>query len=75
MESKNHAVYTELTRVKQYFAKIQKLETPPAERETKVNTEAVARFVKNDLVCYLLLFVNHLLTFYRLETTKISRKS
>ncbi|KAK4461394.1 hypothetical protein QBC42DRAFT_339064 [Cladorrhinum samala] len=49
VDTKNHAIYTELTRVKQYFEKIQKLETPPAERETKVNTEAVARFVKNDL--------------------------
>ena len=74
MDTKNHAIYTELTRVKQYFEKIQKLETPPAERETKVNTEAVARFVKNDLVCYLIaLLVNHTLTLSRLEATKISK--
>ncbi|KAK4192592.1 Sas10/Utp3/C1D family-domain-containing protein [Podospora australis] len=49
VDTKNHPVFTELTRVKQYFEKIQKLETPPAERETTVNTEAVARFVRNDL--------------------------
>ncbi|KAK4174044.1 Sas10/Utp3/C1D family-domain-containing protein [Triangularia setosa] len=49
VDAKNHPVFTELTRVKQYFEKIQKLETPPAERENTVNTEAVARFVRNDL--------------------------
>ncbi|KAK3996494.1 Sas10/Utp3/C1D family-domain-containing protein [Cladorrhinum sp. PSN332] len=48
-DTKNHAIFSELTRVRQYFEKIQKLETPPAERETKVNTEAAARFIKNDL--------------------------
>lgn len=50
VETKNHAIFTELTRVKQYMEKIQKLEAPPAERETKVNTEATARFLKSDLV-------------------------
>lgn len=49
VDTKNHPVFTELTRVKQYFEKIQKLETPPAERENTVNKEAVARFVRNDL--------------------------
>jgi exosome complex protein LRP1 len=50
VETKNHAIFTELTRVKQYMEKIQKLETPPPERERTVNTEAAARFLKSDLV-------------------------
>ncbi len=50
METKNHAIFTELTRVKQYMDKIQKLENPPAEREKAVNTEAAARFLRSDLV-------------------------
>lgn len=48
-EAKNHAIFTELTRVKQYFAKIQKLETPVAERENTLNTEAAIRFVRSNL--------------------------
>lgn len=41
---------TELKRVKQYFAKIQKAEEPPAQRTTSVNTEAATRILKADLV-------------------------
>lgn len=44
VETKNHAIFTELTRVKQYMDKIQKLENPPAQRENAVNTEVAARF-------------------------------
>lgn len=40
----------ELTRVKQYFAKIQKIENPPAERDTGVDTRAAIRFIRSDLV-------------------------
>ncbi|CRK22852.1 hypothetical protein BN1708_017982, partial [Verticillium longisporum] len=40
---------TELKRVKQYFAKIQKAEEPPAQRTTSVNTEAATRILKADL--------------------------
>lgn len=50
VDTREHAVLTELTRVKQYMEKIQKIETPPAERENTVNTEAAARFLKSDLV-------------------------
>ncbi|KAK0717058.1 hypothetical protein B0T26DRAFT_608631, partial [Lasiosphaeria miniovina] len=49
VETKNHAIFSELTRVKQYFNKIQKLETPAAERESTLNTEAAIRFVRSDL--------------------------
>jgi len=52
VETKNHAIFTELTRVRQYFDKIQKLENPPPapERETTLNTQAAIRFVRADLV-------------------------
>ncbi|KAK4239345.1 Sas10/Utp3/C1D family-domain-containing protein [Achaetomium macrosporum] len=49
VDTRNHAIFTELTRVKQYTEKIQKLETPPAARENTVNAEAAARFLKSDL--------------------------
>ncbi|KXX80897.1 Nuclear nucleic acid-binding protein C1D [Madurella mycetomatis] len=49
VDTTEHAVLTELTRVKQHMEKIQKIETPPAERETTVNTEATARFLRSDL--------------------------
>ncbi|KAL2261602.1 hypothetical protein VTK26DRAFT_3811 [Humicola hyalothermophila] len=49
VETKNHAIFTELTRVKQYMEKIQRLETPVQERESTVNKEAAARFIKSNL--------------------------
>ncbi|KAH6630295.1 Sas10/Utp3/C1D family-domain-containing protein [Chaetomium sp. MPI-SDFR-AT-0129] len=49
VDAKNHPVFTELSRVKQYMDKIEKLENPPAERENSLNTEAAARFLKSDL--------------------------
>ncbi|KAK3394098.1 Sas10/Utp3/C1D family-domain-containing protein [Podospora didyma] len=49
VETKNHAIFSELTRVKQYFDKIQKLEVPMQERDTTVNVEASARIIKFDL--------------------------
>ncbi|AEO54831.1 hypothetical protein MYCTH_2297887 [Thermothelomyces thermophilus ATCC 42464] len=52
VDAKNHPVFTELTRVKQYMEKIEKLENPPAERENTVNTEATARVLKSDLVSH-----------------------
>lgn len=39
-----------MTRVKQYFAKIQKIENPPAERDNTVDTRAAIRFIRSDLV-------------------------
>ncbi|EGS22834.1 uncharacterized protein CTHT_0013100 [Thermochaetoides thermophila DSM 1495] len=49
VDVKNHPVFTEITRVRQYFEKIKKLEEPPAERETTVNKEAAARVIRADL--------------------------
>lgn len=50
MDTKNHAVFTELTRIKQYFDKIKKIETPAPERESAVDTQAAIRFIRSDLV-------------------------
>jgi len=50
VETKHHPIFTELARVKQYFDKIQKVENPAAERESKLNTEVAARFIRSDLV-------------------------
>lgn len=47
----NHAVYTELKRIQQYFGKIKAIEEPQGQRMTTVNQEAAARILKADLVC------------------------
>ncbi|KAM7189769.1 Sas10/Utp3/C1D family domain containing protein [Naviculisporaceae sp. PSN 640] len=49
VDAKNHAIFTELTRIKQYFEKIKKIETPAPERETTVNMEAAVRVLRADL--------------------------
>ncbi|KAK5654367.1 hypothetical protein OQA88_7276 [Cercophora sp. LCS_1] len=51
VDVKEHAVFAELTRVKQYFEKIKQLENPEPvpERENTLNTEAAIRFVRSDL--------------------------
>ncbi|PNY24421.1 Exosome complex protein [Tolypocladium capitatum] len=48
-DAQNHAVFTELKRVQQYFAKIKAIEEPEAQRTTAVNREAAARILKADL--------------------------
>lgn len=50
VDAKNHAIFTELTRVRQYFEKIKKVETPTTERENIVNVEAAVRVLRADLV-------------------------
>ncbi|KAM7183439.1 Sas10/Utp3/C1D family domain containing protein [Rhypophila sp. PSN 637] len=49
VDAKNHAIFTELTRVRQYFEKIKKVETPAPERENTLNTEAAIRVLRSDL--------------------------
>ncbi|KAJ5639721.1 uncharacterized protein N7484_007583 [Penicillium longicatenatum] len=44
-----HPVYRELTRVKQYFAKIKALETEPEQRKMTLDKGAANRFVKHGL--------------------------
>jgi len=48
---KDHAVFTELTRVKQYFAKIQEAENGASKRDNlSLNKEAAGRIIKHALV-------------------------
>lgn len=49
-DAQNHAVYAELKRIQQYFAKIKAAEEPEAKRTLTVNQEAAARILKADLV-------------------------
>lgn len=49
VDTKNHAVFTELTRVRQYFDKIKQIETPAPQRESAVDTQAAIRFIRSDL--------------------------
>lgn len=47
---KEHPVFKELARVRQYYEKIKKAEEPPEKRTQGVNTQAAIRFIKADLV-------------------------
>jgi hypothetical protein len=51
VNAQEHAVFTELKRIQQKFAKIKAAEAPQEERKTTVNQEAAARILKADLVC------------------------
>lgn len=48
-DAKEHPVFTELARVRQYYEKIKKAEDPPEQRTQGVNTQAAIRFIKADL--------------------------
>jgi exosome complex protein LRP1 len=50
VKAREHPVFLELTRVKQYFDKIKVAETPVAERNMAVDKAAAARFIKAGLV-------------------------
>jgi hypothetical protein len=50
VKAREHPVFIELTRVKQYFDKIKTAETPAAERNMAVDRAAAARFIKAGLV-------------------------
>lgn len=50
MDAKQHPVFRELTRVKQYFEKIKALETEPEERSMTLDKAAASRFIKHGLV-------------------------
>lgn len=54
VNAKEHPVFRELTRVKQYFAKIKALETEPEQRTMTLDKEAAGRFIKHGLVRYYL---------------------
>lgn len=49
VDAKEHAVFRELTRVKEYFAKIKSAEAGPAQRNTTLDKDAAARFIRQGL--------------------------
>ncbi|KAL2853905.1 Sas10/Utp3/C1D family-domain-containing protein [Aspergillus pseudoustus] len=49
VDAKEHPVFRELTRVKQYFEKIKTLETPPEQRTMVLDKQAAGRFIKHGL--------------------------
>ncbi|KAG4219653.1 hypothetical protein PC116_g31868 [Phytophthora cactorum] len=49
VDAKEHPVFKELARVRQYFDKIKNIETPPGKPEQTLNKEAAIRFIKADL--------------------------
>lgn len=50
-DPKAHAVWRELTRLRQYFDKIKTAETGPEQRTMTLDKEAANRFIKHGLVC------------------------
>lgn len=50
VDAKQHPVYRELTRVRQYFDKIKALESEPEQRTMVVDKAAAGRFIKHGLV-------------------------
>ena len=57
VKARDHPVFKELTRVKQYFDKIKAAEEPPAERTTTLDKGAAARFIKAGLVSLVSVFI------------------
>ncbi|KAI9927981.1 hypothetical protein AWENTII_012356 [Aspergillus wentii] len=49
VNAKEHPVFRELTRVKQYFEKIKALETEPEKRTMTLDKQAAGRFIKHGL--------------------------
>ncbi|CAK97080.1 DNA-binding protein c1d [Aspergillus niger] len=49
VNAKEHSVFRELTRVKQYFAKITALEAEPEKRTLTLDKQAASRFIKHGL--------------------------
>ncbi|KAI1181899.1 hypothetical protein F5B17DRAFT_231911 [Nemania serpens] len=49
VDAKEHPIFKELTRVRQYFEKIQNIEVPPPKPEHSLNKEAAIRFIRSDL--------------------------
>ncbi|KAB8236809.1 Sas10/Utp3/C1D family-domain-containing protein [Aspergillus alliaceus] len=49
VNAKEHPVFRELTRVKQYFDKIKALETEPEQRTLTLDKQAASRFIKHGL--------------------------
>jgi exosome complex protein LRP1 len=50
VKAREHPVFLELTRVKQYFDKIKAAEAPAKDRNLVIDKSAAARFIKAGLV-------------------------
>lgn len=49
VDAKNHPVFKELTRIRQYFEKIKNIENPPQKPDVKLDKQAAIRFIRADL--------------------------
>ncbi|KAH6648695.1 Sas10/Utp3/C1D family-domain-containing protein [Truncatella angustata] len=49
VNAKEHPIFKELTRVRQYFEKIKNIENPPPKPDQSLNKEAAIRFIRADL--------------------------
>ncbi|KAI0468974.1 Sas10/Utp3/C1D family-domain-containing protein [Xylaria cf. heliscus] len=49
VDAKEHPVFKELSRVRQYFDKIKNIEFPPQKPTQSLNKEAAIRFIRSDL--------------------------
>ncbi|KAI0401545.1 Sas10/Utp3/C1D family-domain-containing protein [Xylaria palmicola] len=49
VNAKEHPIFKELARVRQYFDKIKTIEFPPQKPELSLNKEAAIRFIRSDL--------------------------
>ncbi|KAI0803878.1 Sas10/Utp3/C1D family-domain-containing protein [Xylaria sp. FL0064] len=49
VDAKQHPIFKELARVRQYFDKIKNIEFPPQKPEQSLNKEAAIRFIRADL--------------------------
>ncbi|KAH7037122.1 Sas10/Utp3/C1D family-domain-containing protein [Microdochium trichocladiopsis] len=49
VDAKEHPVFKELTRVRQYFEKIKNIENPPQKPDMKLDKQAAIRFIRADL--------------------------
>ncbi|KAI0428026.1 Sas10/Utp3/C1D family-domain-containing protein [Xylaria sp. FL1042] len=49
VDAKEHPIFKELARVRQYFDKIKNIEFPPQKPEPTLNKEAAIRFIRADL--------------------------
>lgn len=50
VDAKQHPVFREITRVRQYFDKMKALETEPEQRTMVLDKAAAGRFIKHGLV-------------------------
>jgi hypothetical protein len=77
VDAKDHPINTELTRLKQYFAKIEDLEKGPEKRTMTLDQGAARRFISRGLVSDLILICNEywLISFNRLAMINLTLRA